>query len=149
MGAAFHNHNHRTYGFSHTRIDNIYKGMISRCYHPANNRYARYGGCGITVCDEWLEDKTKFFDWAFRNGYQDDLTIDRIDNNGNYSPNNCRWVSQKVQQNHRSNNRKLTCRGESHTLGEWSSISGVKLSTIWARLNKGWNTEEAIFRKVT
>ena len=141
MAAPKENKNHLKHGLSHTRIDNIYKSMISRCYHKENNRYARYGGRGIGVCDEWLRDKTKFFEWAFANGYSDDLTLDRIKVNENYSPNNCRWATQKEQQNNRTNPIHLTVDGVTHTISEWSEITGIKRSTIWSRLNKGYPPE--------
>lgn len=96
------------------------------------------------MCDEWLHDKTRFFEWAFSNGYRDNLTIDRIDCSGNYEPSNCRWVSQKVQQNNRSNNRHIEFNGESHTMAEWSEITGIKEATIHARLKRGWSVEKAI-----
>lgn len=138
MAAPKGNKNHLKHGLSHTRIDNIYKSMISRCYHKENNRYTRYGGRGIGVCDEWLHDKTKFFEWAFANGYSDDLTLDRIKVNENYSPNNCRWATQKEQQNNRTNTIHLTVDGVTHTISEWSEITGIKRATIWSRLNKGY-----------
>ena len=141
MAAPKGNKNHLKHGLSHTRIDNIYKSMISRCYHKENNRYARYGGRGIGVCDEWLRDKTKFFKWSFANGYSDDLTLDRIKVNENYSPNNCRWATQKEQQNNRTNTIHLTVDGVTHTISEWSEITGIKRSTIWNRLNKGYPPE--------
>ena len=138
MAAPKGNRNHLKHGLSHTRIDNIYKSMISRCYNKNNNRYERYGGRGIKVCEEWLNDKTKFFQWAFSNGYKDGLTIDRIKVDEDYSPCNCRWATQKEQQNNRSNTIHLTVDGVTHTISEWSEITGVKRSTIWIRLNKGY-----------
>ena len=106
IGEPKGNKYHLIHGLSHTRIDNIYKNMKLRCYYPKHNRYKNYGGRGICICDEWLNDKTLFFQWAFANGYSDELTIDRIDVNKGYSPNNCRWVTQKEQQNNRSNNKR-------------------------------------------
>ena len=139
MGAPLGNRNHVTYGFSHTRIDNIYKAMISRCYCKSNNRYERYGGRGIVVCEEWKNNKMKFFEWSFSNGYREDLTLDRINTNGNYEPENCRWVTQKEQQNNRSNNRLIEFNGDIHTIGEWSEITGIKIATICNRINSGWS----------
>ena len=147
MAAPKGNKNHVTYGFSHTRIDNIYKSMISRCYCPNNINYNRYGGRGITVCEEWKNDKRNFFEWAFVNGYSEKLTIDRKDVNKGYSPDNCRWATQKEQQNNRSNNRVLEFNGVSHTLGEWFDITGIKLGTIWNRLKSGWSAEDTLTRK--
>lgn len=137
---------HRTYGFSHTRIDHIYKTIIARCYYPKNNRYYLYGAKGIVMCEEWKNDKTKFFEWAFANGYAENLTIDRIDPHGNYCPENCRWVDYTVQANNKTSNHRVTIDGETHTLAEWSRISGIKSGTIRFRLNKGWNPKEAIFK---
>lgn len=93
------------HGLEHTRIYRIWSGMRSRCYSPANRMYRCYGGRGITICDEWKDDITAFHKWAMANGYRDDLTIDRINNDGNYEPSNCRWATYS-QQN--KNRRKFT-----------------------------------------
>ena len=85
-----------------TRLYRIWKNMRNRCYDPQNNRYYRYGGRGITVCEEWLHDFKAFYDWAMANGYQDDLSIDRIDNDKGYSPDNCRWETAKEQNRNKS-----------------------------------------------
>lgn len=139
------NPNHMTYGFSHTRIDNIYKSMVSRCKNENNTNYKTYGGRGICVCDEWLNDKTLFFDWAFNNGYSDKLTIDRIDVNGNYTPDNCRWVSYVGQNNNRRSNRFITHNGETHTVAEWARIGGLKYKTFYNRVFKqGWDIDKAL-----
>lgn len=137
---------HRTYGFSHTRIDNIYKTIIARCYQPSNNRYYIYGARGIVMCDEWKNDKTKFFEWAFANGYAENLTIDRIDPNGNYCPENCRWVDYIAQANNKTNNHRETIDGETHTLAEWSRISGINQTLILTRLKRGWTPKDAVFK---
>ena len=119
--------------------------MIARCYNKNNSRYARYGGRGIAVCDEWLHDKETFFEWAMNNGYSDNLTIDRKDTNGDYSPDNCRWSTQKEQQNNRYNNIVVEHNGVSHTLGEWADITGIQRKTLWNRLRLlGWSVEKAL-----
>lgn len=131
-----------------TRIYAIWKSMRERCNNPNTNRSKIYHDNGIRVCHEW-DDFIKFRQWSLDNGYADNLTIDRIDSKGNYEPSNCRWVTQKVQQNNRSNNRHIEWNGESHTLGEWSDITGIKLGTIHERLKRGWNISKALTVKPT
>ena len=137
---------HRTYGFSHTRIDNIYKSMLDRCFNPRNIGYPKYGAKGITVCEKWRNDKKAFFEWAFSHGYREDLTIDRIDPLKGYSPDNCRWADYIVQNNHRSTNRFVEIDGVCHTIAEWSRISGIKQGTIQYRLCRGWKPKDAVFK---
>lgn len=136
-------------GLSHTRIDNVYKSMKSRCYNPNNSRFHVYGKRGITVCDEWLNDKRKFFEWALLNGYDSnakrgEITLDRIDVNKGYCPENCRFVDMKTQENNRSNNKILVYKNESHTISEWEEITGFNHGTIRARINRGWDVEKAL-----
>jgi hypothetical protein len=136
------------HGMRHTRIYNIWRSMRQRCLNPNAINFKNYGGKGISVCDEW-NDFTVFAKWAMENGYQDSLTIDRLDVNGNYEPSNCRWATQKAQQNNKTSNRVIEMDGISHTLSEWSAITGVKVATIWARLNSGWSAERTLLEPVT
>lgn len=89
--------NDKYFGYSYGRLHNIWRTMKQRCYNPNRDCYKRYGGRGITVCDEWKNSSHAFYDWALSNGYRDDLTLDRINNDGNYCPDNCRWATRKVQ----------------------------------------------------
>lgn len=131
---------------SHRRLYNIWFDMKRRCYQPQNKRYDRYGGRGIAVCKEWLNGFQPFFDWAVANGYQDDLTIDRIDKDGDYTPENCRWADLFMQANNRSNNRFITYCGETKTMMEWSKVLNMNYSTLRRRIYAGWDVSEAFER---
>ena len=115
--------------------------MKRRCYNPNNDSYIHYGGRGITVCDEWLDRENgfnNFYNWSMKNGYDDTLSIDRIDNNGPYAPWNCRWVTIKVQANNKRTNHLLTYDRYSFTISEWSEICELNPDAIIDRLEKGW-----------
>ena len=129
----------RTHGMSHTRLHNIWLTMRQRCEKPNCSTYHKYGAKGIRVCDEWGSFES-FRDWSLANGYTDLLTIDRIDPCGNYEPSNCRWVTQKVQQNNRSNNIYLTYKGNTHSIIEWSEIMKMPLRILYDRYYRGWET---------
>lgn len=118
--------------------------MRQRCSNPKCINFHNYGGKGITVCDEWNNSFESFYEWAMSNGYEKGLTIDRIDVNGNYEPSNCRWATYKEQANNRTSNRLIEVDGVSHTIGDWSEITGIRLATIWARLKRGWTAKEAV-----
>ena len=132
------------HGLRQTSIYTIWRAMRQRCSNPHCINYKPYGGKGIEVCDEWQNPKT-FAEWAFANGYSDSLTLDRIDVNKGYAPDNCRWVSQKEQQNNKTTNIRYEYLGEAHTLGEWADITGIKSATLWARIKvQGWSVKDAL-----
>ena len=138
-----------THGKRHTRLYTIYANIKTRCYNKKNSRYQLYGARGITMCDEWKDDFQTFYDWAMANGYRQDLTIDRIDTNGNYEPSNCRWATWRVQQNNRGNNHLLTYRGETHTMAEWARIYNIGYQTLVRRINVShWSVDKALTMKV-
>ena len=138
---------HKKHGMRHTRLYYIYYDMIQRCYNCKHKYYKRYGGRDIIVCDEWLNDKTAFFDWAISHGYNDNLTIDRIDNDKGYSPSNCRWVDRTTQANNRSSSVKIKYNDETKTINEWIQKLNLKVSyqIIWQRLKHGWGVEKAFY----
>jgi len=122
-----------THGESCTRLYRIWMAMRKRCNNPASQDYADYGGRGICVCSEWDSDYLSFREWARTNGYNDTLSIDRVNVNGDYSPENCRWVDQKMQCNNRRNNIVIDLDGVQRTIAEWADITGLKYSTIYNR----------------
>lgn len=135
---------HTKHGQRHTRLYKIWQRMKQRCYDANVKSYENYGRRGIAVCDEWLYNFEAFHDWAMANGYRDDLTIDRIDVNGNYCPENCRWVSRKVQGNNKRNNHNITYKGKTQTLSQWCEELDLSYGTIWCRLyTLGWTIEKA------
>ncbi len=139
--------NHPVYikhGLCQTRIYNIYEKMKSRCYAESCGEYKWYGERGIKVCDEWKNDFMSFYNWAMANGYSNDLSIDRIDVNGNYEPNNCRWVDMKTQQNNRRNNKNISFNGETRTVSQWADKIGISQDTLGARILNGWCIEKAL-----
>lgn len=120
----------------------MWRGIKLRCYNKNSKRYKDYGGRGVAVCDKWKNDFMNFYDWAINNGYSDNLTIDRINNEGNYEPNNCRWVTIKQQSRNRRSNRNITINGETHCLSEWCEILGLNYKKVSARINQLHYTDE-------
>lgn len=123
-----------------------YKGMMDRCYNKNVSNYHLYGGRGITVCEEW-KNIEEFEIWLKGTDYRKGLTLDRIDVNGNYSPQNCRWATKKEQANNRRNTKYLTYNGMTHTISEWAVITGINRSTLNNRVYRGWDVNK-IFREV-
>lgn len=136
------------HGLRNTRIYDEYQKMKQRCYNPNNTNYKYYGGKGIKVCDEWLDSEeglVKFYFWAITHGYRDNLTIDRINSNGDYTPENCRWTNHTIQANNKGNNVYLTLNGVSHTAATWSEITGISVYNIYNRKkNLKWNDEKTL-----
>jgi hypothetical protein len=134
-----------THGLCKTRLYSIWTDIKRRCYNSANKRYNCYGGRGISVCDEWLNDFPAFYDWANQSGYAAGLTIDRIDVNGNYEPANCRWATWKQQANNTTRNHMLTYKGETLTLSQWEERTGLNRDLLKDRINKlHWSDERAL-----
>ena len=133
-----------THGLSKTRLYSILRNMKQRCYNPNNPRYNVYGAIGIKVCDEWLNDFKSFYDWAMSNGYRDDLTIERIDVNGNYCPDNCCWITNKEQQFNKHVNHFIEFNGKRQTITEWGNELNIDPNTIGTRLSRGWSIERTL-----
>lgn len=138
---------HIAYNYSHkltnTRIHDIWTGIKNRCFDEASRSYKNYGKRGITVCNEWLTFEN-FYNWAKQNGYNDTLTIDRIDVNGNYEPSNCRWTTYKVQARNTRKNKYITYKGETHCISEWAEIYNINYIKLYKRLKRGWSFEKSI-----
>ena len=140
--------NHITHGMSGTRLYSIWRDMKNRCNGLKKNDKKNYFDRGITYCTEW-ERFEAFRDWAITHGYRDDLSIDRIDNDKGYSPNNCRWVTRAEQNLNTRQNHFITYNGLTRTVKEWAIILGIKPSTLRSRLNTyGWSVEEAFNTRI-
>lgn len=129
-----------THGHSSEPIYFVWNTMRQRCTNHNANNYKNYGARGIKVCDEWLKNFENFYEWAMAHGYRRGLTIDRIDVNGNYEPSNCRWVSQKVQQNNRRNNHVI----DGKTVTQWAESKSINPQLVSQRLRKGWSLKQAL-----
>ena len=128
-----------------TRLYHIWQHMKARCNSERNPKYKDYGGRGIKVCNEWNE-FLPFYEWAMANGYSDALSIDRIDNDGDYCPENCRWATNKEQQNNTRKNRLVSYDGKIYTVAELAEKYGIERATMWARVVRGV-TGEALTKK--
>lgn len=135
----------KSHGETGTRLYQAWENMRARCNRPSAKRYKDYGGRGITVCEEWNCSYETFRDWALNNGYSDELTLDRIDVNGNYEPANCRWISNSAQQNNKRNSRNITYAGKTQTLSQWAKEIGITPKGLENRLDRdGWSIEKAL-----
>lgn len=124
----------------------VYVNMVQRCHNPNCTKFPDYGGRGILVCDEWKQDRDTFFEWALKT-WKQGLTLDRIDNNSGYSPNNCRFTDWETQQNNRRDNVVLEHNGESLTIEQWSRRQNIPASVIAYRLGAGYSVRNALTMK--
>ena len=124
--------------------------MINRCYNKKVSSYKYYGEKGVTICDEWNNKETgfvNFYNWSMANGYKDGLSIDRIDNEKGYSPDNCRWATITEQANNKSNNHRVIYNNKSYTIGELASKYNIDYFLLRYRINHGWDVEKALTTK--
>ena len=133
------------HGESRSRLYNIRSGMLYRCNNPNSQEYKNYGARGVKVCEEWTNSYEVFRDWALSNGYDDALSIDRIDPSGDYEPSNCRWATPIEQGNNKRDSHRITYKGETKTITEWGRALDILPETIGFRLDKmGWSIEDAL-----
>lgn len=136
--------NHFVHGFSHKeKLYGVWKCMRQRCSDPNVSRASSYVNKGIRVCSEW-ENYATFREWAMSSGYKEGLSIDRIDNDGDYCPENCRWATAREQANNRSRTIRLTWCGETKTLSEWAEIVAIPYDTLKRRLYYGWPVDKVL-----
>jgi hypothetical protein len=131
------------HGMTKSRLFRIWNCMIQRCENEKNSASSWYHDRGIAVCEEWHSFEN-FRIWAFTNGYTEDLTIDRKNNDGGYSPDNCQWVDRIIQANNKRNNRRIEYNGKTKTLAQWAREYGIDYRKLWARLKRGWEFETAL-----
>jgi hypothetical protein len=134
------------HGLSNNRIYDIWLHMKQRCYDKNYPKYKDWGGRGIKICNEWLEEDgfKRFYEWSIKNGYQDNLTINRKNNDKDYTQTNCNWATRIEQANNRRNNHKIFYKGKMQTLAQWEKEYGLREKLLYERLSYGWSTEEAL-----
>lgn len=135
---------YNTHGKSNTRIHTIWKNMNYRCKNPHHTTFHNYGGRGISVCPEWQRSFQAFYDWAIANGYSADLTLDRKDTNGNYTPDNCRWATKKTQAENRRTKIVIVINGVPKSILQLAKENGLKPATVRRRYDRGLRGEELI-----
>lgn len=141
------NNGNYKHGCKNTKLYVVWCDMKARCNRKTHKAYKYYGAKGVKLCAEW-DDFSAFKEWADMNGYKEGLSIDRINNSGNYEPGNCRWVTAKQQANNQETTTRLKVIDTEKTLHEWADFIGIKPATIHYRLRHGWDIEKALFTKV-
>lgn len=141
---CIHHRGNPTHNLCYTRQYRIYKKIMRRCYVQNDPAYKDYGGRGIVVCDSWKNNFIDFYNWSIANGYADNLTIDRIDNDKGYSPDNCRWADSKQQSNNRRTCRLYTIGGITKNLTQWCEYYNADYKIVHSRLSRNWDIEEAL-----
>ena len=131
-----------------TRLYSIYTNMKTRCKNNNSSTYRYYGERGINVCEEWDNSFSVFMDWAIKNGYNDNLTLDRINVNDGYNPSNCRWVTIEMQANNKRNNIYYTYMGETHTIAEWAKILPISKKNVYQRIERGKSIQYAFGKEI-
>lgn len=138
------NNRQSSHGLCNHRLYTIFSRMKDRCYNKNASNYKYYGARGIKICDDWLTDFIRFYAWSMENGYKGNLTIDRIDVNGNYEPDNCRWVTHLEQQHNKTNSVILDYNGKSLCISEWAQVLNISASTLYARFHQGLPVEQIL-----
>lgn len=128
-----------------TKLYHVWIGMKNRCYNDNCSAYKNYGGRGIKVCEEWIKNPFRFYEWAIKNGYNNGLSIDRINNDGNYCPENCRWATRKEQANNIRKNHIIVYNDKTKTMSEWADFLGITYSQIKYRIKKYGICEKTFF----
>lgn len=142
-------HKATKHNLSNTKIYSAWKNIKARCYNKNSSHYNCYGARGISVCEEWKNNFMAFYNWSINNGYKEGLSIDRIDNNGNYEPNNCRWCDRITQANNTRTNHFITYNGKTQTITQWSRELGLSRGVLWNRIYcYKWTIERALTEKV-
>ncbi|MBV7505644.1 hypothetical protein KW850_10290 [Bacillus sp. sid0103] len=132
------------HGLSKTRIHGLWRKVIDRCTNPNASNYHNYGGRGISICHEWRTDFMNFYSWAIDNGYQEGLSLERIDVNGNYEPSNCKWIELREQCRNKRDTKYAELNGVTKPLIEWAEIYGIPYKTIITRWYRGWRGTELV-----
>lgn len=134
----------KKHGMCETRLYKIWTGIKTRCTNKNEISYKRYGARNIKICAEWKDNFSSFYEWAINNGYADNLTIERINVNGNYEPHNCTWIPSEQQAQNRTTSKLINIDNTTHCLKEWARIYNIKYTCVTERIRRGWGVEKAL-----